>query len=57
MKYSINLKTITIDELAEYIINKMDLNLQLKIVGDEYNYLFESLDEAKRKDMILSSLK
>lgn len=54
---SINLKTMTIDELAEYIINKMDINLQLEIVGYEQYYSFISLDAAKRKDLILSALK
>lgn len=59
MKYdSTNIKTMTIDELTEYIINEMDVNLQLEIVGEQYNYCsFTSLDESKRKDMIVSSLK
>lgn len=58
MNYSnLNLETMTIDELTKYITNKMDVNLQLAVVGDEYYYSFASLDEAKRKDVILSSLK
>ena len=58
MKYSSRpLETMTIDELADYITNKLDINLQLRIVGDEYYYSFISFDKAKRKDVILSSLK
>lgn len=51
------IETITIDELADYITNKMGIDLQLEIAGDEYYYSFISFDKAKRKDIILSSLK
>ena len=58
MEYGrIIIQTMTIDELADYITNKMDINLQLSIVGDEYYYSFISFDEAKRNEIILSSLK
>lgn len=57
MKYrTIKSENITLDELAECIINMDDIKLQLDVVGKEFNYLFRSLDEAKKKDMILSSL-
>lgn len=58
MKYSsIPLETMAVDELADYITKEMDINLQLAIVGDEYYYSFNSFNESKRKDVILSSLK
>lgn len=58
MKYgSVPLDKMTIDELTEYIINKLDIKLQLEIVGYEYYQLYINFDEDKRKDLILSSLK
>lgn len=57
MKYStIKSESITLDELAECIMSINDIKLQLDVVGREFNYLFISLDEDKKKDMILSSL-
>lgn len=58
MKFSsISLETMTIDQLADYITNKMDINLQLEIVGYEYGCSFTNFNDTERRDVILSSLK
>lgn len=54
---SISLETMSIDQLADYITNKMDINLQLEIVGCEYDYSFTNFSDTERRDVILSSLK
>lgn len=57
MKFkSTYLERMNLDELTEHIISKMDINLQLKIVGDEYYYSFMGLEQARRKDIIVSAL-
>lgn len=54
---SISLETMSIDQLADYITNKMNINLQLEIVGCEYDYSFTNFNDTERRDVILSSLK
>lgn len=58
MKYeSIPLDKMALDELAEYIVNELDVKLQLEVIGIEYYNSYINFDKTKRREIILSSLK